>query len=92
MPEPAEQAAIMQKWGAWYESLGGAVVDGGNPFSPQVKSIASDGSVTTGPIGTQASGYSIISANSLDAAVALAQGCPVLQMQGQISVYETFEM
>jgi hypothetical protein len=54
------------------------------------KSIASDGTVSDGPVGTMASGYSIIKADSLDAAVEMAKGCPVLQGGGQISVYETF--
>ena len=41
MPETeAEQAAAMQAWGAWYTGLGSAVVDPGNPFTPQAKSIA----------------------------------------------------
>ena len=34
MPEnPEEIAAVMAAWGAWYGSLGEAIVDGGNPFS-----------------------------------------------------------
>jgi hypothetical protein len=88
----AEQAAVLQAWGAWYEKLGSAVVDGGNPFTPQAKSIASDGSVRDGPVGTMATGYTIIAADSLDAAVAMAKDCPVLQGGGQISVYETFNV
>lgn len=88
----AEQAAVVQAWGAWYEKLGGAVVDGGNPFTQTAKTIASNGTVSDGPVGTMATGYSIISADSLDAAVAMAKGCPVLQSGGQISVYETFNV
>src|SRR5258708_6369370 len=88
----AEQAAVMQAWGAWYASLGSAVVDGGNPFTPLAKSIASDGTVRDGPVGTMASGYSIIAADSLNAAVEMGKGCPVLRGGGQISVYETFNV
>jgi hypothetical protein len=88
----AEQAAIMQAWGAWFGGLGNALVDGGNPFSGQAKSIASNGSVSNGAIGTAATGYSIIKADSLDAAVELAKGCPVLQSGGEITVYETFQV
>jgi hypothetical protein len=86
----AEQAAVMQAWGAWFGGLGSALVDGGNPFATAIKSIASNGNVTDGPIGTPATGYSIVKADSLDAAVQLAKGCPVLQGGGQISVYEAF--
>jgi hypothetical protein len=86
----AEQAAIMQAWGAWFGGLGSALVDGGNPFTPVAKSIAHNGTVSDGPVGTLATGYSIIKADSLGVAVEMAQGCPVLQGGGQITVYETF--
>ena len=93
MPETeAEQAATLQAWGAWYTGLGSAVVDPGNPFTPQAKSIASDGTVGDTPVGSMASGYTVIAADSLDSAVAMAKGCPILQAGGQISVYETFEI
>ncbi len=91
MPESeAEQAAVMQAWGAWFGGLGSALVDGGNPFTPKAKSIANDGTVSDDPVGTMASGYSIIKADSLDAAVEAAGRCPVLQSGAQITVYETF--
>ena len=54
------------------------------------KSIASDGSVSDGPAGSMASGYSIIQADSLDAAVDMAKGCSFLQSGAEISVFETF--
>jgi hypothetical protein len=37
-----------------------------------------------------ATAYSILQADSLDAAVQRAKGCPQMQSSGQISVYETF--
>ena len=37
-------------------------------------------------------GYTILKADSLDAATALAKGCPVLEGGGQISVFETFNI
>jgi hypothetical protein len=90
--DEAAQAAIMQAWGAWFGQLGAALVDGGLPFTAAAKRIASDGTASDGPVGTLATGYSIIEATSLDAAVALAKGCPVLQGGGQITVYETVPM
>src|SRR5438128_10979453 len=91
MPETeAEQAAVLQAWGAWYGQLGNALVDGGNPFTPQAKSIASNGTVSDGPVGSMASGYTIIKADSQDAAVKMAKGCPILQSGGQITADETF--
>jgi len=29
--EPSEMKAVMDAWGAWFGSLGAAVIDGGNP-------------------------------------------------------------
>jgi hypothetical protein len=87
----AEREASMQAWGAWFGALGSALVDAGNPFTPVAKSIASDGTVADGSLGTQASGYSIIKADSLGVAVEMAQACPLLKDKGQITVYETFQ-
>ena len=93
MPETeAETAAVMKAWGAWYTTLGSAVVDPGNPFTPVAKSIASDGAVKEGPAGTMATGYTIIQAESLDQAAKLAQSCPVLQGGAAISIFETFNV
>jgi hypothetical protein len=86
----AEQQAVLQDWMAWFEKLGSALVDGGNPFTPAAKSISSDGKVGDGPVGDMASGYSIIEANSLDEATAIAKGCPVLKGGARITVFETF--
>jgi hypothetical protein len=88
MPEtPEEGAKVMQAWNDWFEKLGDAVVDGGNPASA-TRTIATDGSVSDDPSGP--SGYSILKADSLDAAVEMAKGCPVLAGGASIQVVETF--
>jgi len=93
MPETEEETAqVMKAWEAWYGKLGKAVVDPGYPFTPIAKSVASNGAVSDGPAGTMASGYTIVEAGSLDEAAKMAQGCPVLQGGGDISVFETFEV
>jgi hypothetical protein len=84
---PEEGAKIMKAWTDWFGVLGGALVDGGNPVS-QVRTIASNGSVSDGGV-NPSSGYSVIKADSLDAAVALAKGCPVLGGGASIEVAET---
>jgi hypothetical protein len=83
----AEQQAAMEAWGAWFGSLGSAVVDGGNPFATS-KVVSSDGSVSDGGA-SGLSGYSIVEADSLDAAAGMAKGCPVLSSGGSVEVYET---
>ena len=84
----AERAAVMGAWGAWFGQLGEAVVDPGNPTSA-AKAISPDGSVMDAT--TRPTGYSIIKADSLDAAVALSKGCPVLATGQVVLVSETFE-
>lgn len=93
MPESEEETAkVMKAWEDWYTDLGPAIVDGGYPFGPLAKSVASDGTVSDGPVGTMASGYTIVEAGSLDAAAEMAKGCPNLMSGGEISVFETFEV
>jgi hypothetical protein len=87
---PAEQEAIMAEWGQWFGSLGQDLVDGGNPFSGQSTAISSDGK--TGPATAGLSGYTIIKADSLDAAAQKAKGCPVLKSGASIEVYETIQV
>ena len=92
MPESEEeQATVMKAWDVWMHDLGSALKDGGNPFAPgAAKTISADGAVRDGA--GSASGYSVISADSLDDATAKAQGCPVLQGGATIEVYETFSI
>ena len=93
MPESeAEYGETIKAWTAWYNSLGSAVVDPGNPFTPAAKSIASNGTMGAVPAIGMASGYTIVQAESLDAAADMAKSCPVLQGGGQISVFETFNI
>jgi hypothetical protein len=84
-----EQQQVLAAWGTWYERLGQALVDGGNPFGPS-RSIAADGAITDGAA-SGLTGYTILQADSLDAAAEMGQGCPVLASGGTVEVYETFE-
>lgn len=89
MPDsPEEGARVMQAWTDWFGTLGAAIVDGGNPAS-RTRTIAADGSVADDAAGP--SGYSILKAATLDEAVELAKGCPVLAAGASIQVVETFE-
>ena len=91
MPEtPEEQKQVMDAWTEWFGQLGGALKDGGNPFTPVSKTIVADGSVSDTSGGSPATGYSIITADSLDAALALAKGCPVFLGGASLEIHETF--
>lgn len=83
-----EGAAYQAKWKAWIGGLGAAVV---NPAMPLGKSkIVSAGGVSHGrpdPL----TGFSIVKADSIDAAVEMAEGCPHLA-HGTLEVAEVMEM
>ena len=89
-PTPEAQKAAMEAWGQWFGTLGGAVVDGGNPFG-KAKSVSPGGDIKDGAA-SSLSGYSIVKADSLDAATSIAKGCPVLKNGGSVDVYETIPM
>lgn len=92
MPESeAEQQAVMADWGAWYGQLGEAIVDGGNPFGSS-KCVTADGVKDGANSSPHATGYTVISAKSMDDAVAKVQNHPHIKHGGEVSVYETFEM
>lgn len=92
MPESeAEQKAVMDDWTAWYGKLGAAIVDGGNPFGAS-KTVGGSG-VSDGPASSPpATGYTVISADSLDAAAVLCKDHPHIKHGGQVSVFETFQV
>jgi hypothetical protein len=77
----------MQLWDAWFNELGAALKDGGNP-TVAARYIGSDGSVSDAV--ADVTGYTIITAASLDAAMEMATGCPALARGFPITVLETF--
>jgi hypothetical protein len=91
MPETEEeQTAVMAAWDKWFADIGSALKDGGNPTTPAAKQIGTDGSVSD--VQATVSGYTIITADSLDEATAMAKGCPVLAGGSSITVLETFNV
>ncbi len=86
-----EQAQVMDAWGQWFGSMGGDVVDGGNPVGPS-STVKSDGSVASDGGANPASGYSLIEAPDLDDALGKAKRCPILQAGGTVEVAEAFDM
>jgi hypothetical protein len=82
----AEREAAMAAWGAWFGTLGPAIVDAGNPFGPSA-SVSSSGAANGSPE-SGLTGYSILKADSLDAAAQLVKGCPVFANGGKVDVYE----
>ena len=71
---PEDGAKVMKDWTDWFTRLGDAVVDPGSPIG-QVRTIAADGSVGPGDRHS-VSGYTLINAADIEAAVALAKTAP----------------
>jgi hypothetical protein len=82
---------ILKDWGVWFEELGSKLVDGGNPFNNGAKKITKDG---VSDVEKGLSGYSIVKVASMDEAVELAKGCPMLihSPKAVVQVYETLPM
>ncbi|MCB1367602.1 MAG: hypothetical protein KDK00_07560 [Rhodobacteraceae bacterium] len=88
---PEEGQKAMQAWMAWFTGLGAAVVDGGHPagMSQTVSKSGVAGDGGANPI----SGYSLVNAADIDAAVAMAKGCPmVTDGSGSVEVAECLDM
>ncbi|HEX2320943.1 MAG TPA: hypothetical protein VHJ18_18325 [Streptosporangiaceae bacterium] len=83
-----QQAEQMEAWGQWIGRLGTSLTDVGTPFGERT-SLADDGS-SRAP--GDLNGYSIVEADSLDGAKALADKHPFLtEGKGRFSV-EVFEL
>jgi hypothetical protein len=90
MPEsPEEGAKLKAKWQAWVDGLGETMVNPGTPLG-KAKTVSFGGVANDGgpnPL----MGYSIVSAESMDAALEIAKGSPHLEI-GTIEVAEMMVM
>lgn len=79
---------IGQAWMEWFSSVGARMVDSGNPMSSGVE-VTPDG-VTPLELGLESfTGYSIVNADSIDAAAELAKTNPMIT---SVVVYELARM
>lgn len=83
-----QSAEIMQQWTDWMSGLGGALKEMGNPFGERT-SVVDDGS-TGEP--AELNGYTIVEADSLDAARSMVDKHPFLtEGKGRFAV-DVFEL
>ena len=87
----AEREEQTRAWTGWFTGMGAGTVDRGNPTAAS-NTVANDGSVSSGGGANPITGYSILSADSLDAASSLAKGCPHLATGGSVEVAEIFDI
>jgi len=86
---PEEGAKQMEKWKAWLGDLGDAVVNPGTPLGPSKMVSADSVSDDGGP--HSLTGFSVVKADSMDAALEMAKACPFLEV-GTLEVAEMMEM
>ena len=77
----------MAAWHSWVTSIGSSIVDSGNPFGPG-REVREGTGISLTPDAAPATGYSIVSADSLDEAEKLLVGCP----SSVTRVYEAMPM
>jgi hypothetical protein len=73
-------------WYSWFEGMGDQLVELGRPVIERVALGESN------PQRTELGGYSIVSAQDLEAAVAMAKGCPGLNVGGGVEVGQLGEV
>ncbi|RAJ73504.1 hypothetical protein CLV59_11357 [Chitinophaga dinghuensis] len=88
---PKEMAELAGKWKSWVEGIAaqGYFVNNGSRLDLAGKVLRPGGVVTDGPfveIKEKLGGYIVIKAASIDEALTLAHGCPVLEADGSVEV------
>lgn len=89
---PEEMKSTMDKWMSWFGSFKDKMVDGGNPFGPDAKSVTEKGIEQVSKDKYPATGYTIINANNISEATEIAKSCPVIETGGAVRVYEAMPM
>lgn len=84
---PEEGKAHQGKWMDWIQELGDAMVNPGTPLGKSMM-VSSEGVSETD---SGLTGYTVVEAADLDAAVEIAKGCPYLDM-GPVEVAEMKSM
>jgi hypothetical protein len=87
---PEEGKENFSKYMDWLSSLGDAAVSPMNPLR-NTSTVNPDGSVAPGSTTTM-SGYTIIEADSMEAALSIAKACPFLDIGGSLEVSELAQM
>lgn len=90
-PGPEELQKILAAWGAWIEKFAklGHITDPGDALQPTGRVVRTSG-VTDGPFAEAKEvlgGYSVVTADSYDAAVKIAKECPAV-FHGPVEIRE----
>jgi len=90
---PEEMQAMMKRWMDWLGNIAAQnkLTDQGNRLNASGKVVKPNNVIADGPymeIKESIGGYSIVKAESLEEAVELAKGCPILTAGGNVEVRE----
>lgn len=84
MPTPQ----VQQAWMSWFGSIADRMVDSGSPLGPG-REVTKNGTKELGHGLDAVTGYTVIKAESLDEAEAIAKTCPIVT---GMRVYEAMQM
>lgn len=87
---PEEGKAHFERYKRWLGSLGDAAVSPANPLRG-TRTVATDGTISEGGASGM-SGYTIVEAASMEAALEMAKSCPFLDVGGSLEVSELMQM
>ena len=92
MPEtPEEGARMMAAWNDWYSAMREALVDGGAPVGQSM--TVSQGGVASDGGANPLSGYTVVQADTIEAACEMAKGCPMIaDGSGSVEVAPVIDM
>ena len=90
-PSTAEEGQQhFARYRQWLSNLGDSAISPANPLA-NTQTVNPDGSVTAGG-STAMSGFTILEAESMDAALVAARSCPFLEIGGSLEVSELMQM
>ncbi|MEJ2416335.1 MAG: hypothetical protein P8Y45_05280 [Exilibacterium sp.] len=87
---PEEGKKSMEEWKAWAVNLGPALINPGTPVGI-TKVLTKDG-VSQNPSPHPIMGFSILEADSMEAALDLLSDCPHFKYEGTLEVSEMMQM
>ena len=87
---PEEGKEHFAKYMQWLSAPGDSAVSPANPLK-DTRTVKPDGSVSEGSTTTM-SGFTIVRADSMEAALDIAKGCPFLDIGGSLEVSELVPM
>lgn len=91
-PTPAQMQEMMTSWTNWMGGIAARdkLVDKGNRLgTKEARTVGPDNVVSDGPyteIKEFINGYTVIKTNSIEEAVEIAKGCPILNGRGKVEV------